>query len=111
MNELLRFSWPQNFEQLKRVMENLAVRAGENRITAEHVADVLRSEMNLAQGETGQTSNTIIDLTQSLDDINKDIVRIVLDQTDGNQTEAAARLGIGRSTLWRMLNSNRNNNK
>jgi len=87
------------------------VRAGENRITAEHVAEVLRSEMNLAQGETGQTSNTIIDLTQSLDDINMDIVRIVLDQTDGNQTEAAARLGIGRSTLWRMLNANRSNNK
>ena len=111
MNELTRFSWPQNFEQLRRVMEKLAVRAGENRITAEHVAEVLRSEMNLAQGETGQTSNTIIDLTQSLDDINRDIVRIVLDQTDGNQTEAAARLGIGRSTLWRMLNSNRSNNK
>ena len=66
--------------------------------------------MNLAQGETGQTSNTIIDLTQSLSDINRDIVRIVLEQTDGNQTEAAARLGIGRSTLWRMMNPNRKNN-
>ena len=104
LNELIRFSWPQNFEQLKRVIEKLAVRAGTDRITMEHVTDTLRSEMNIAQGETGQTSNTIIDLTQSLDDINRDIVKIVLDQTDGNQTEAAARLGIGRSTLWRMMN-------
>ena len=110
MNELIRFSWPQNFEQLKRVIEKLAIRAGNDRITADHTAEVFRSEMNLAQGETGQTSNTIIDLTQSLSDINRDIVRIVLEQTDGNQTEAAARLGIGRSTLWRMMNPNRKNN-
>ena len=102
--ELLHYNWPQNFEQLKRVMDKLAVAAGDGLITFRHVEDVLRSEINLVQGETGQTTNTILDLTQSLAQINRDIVQIVLEQTNGNQTEAAQRLGIGRSTLWRMIN-------
>ncbi|HSN14826.1 MAG TPA: helix-turn-helix domain-containing protein, partial [Anaeromyxobacteraceae bacterium] len=35
----------------------------------------------------------------------RELIRRVLDEVGGNQSEAARRLGIGRSTLWRRLKS------
>ncbi len=33
------------------------------------------------------------------------IVKVVVSQCHGNQTQVAKKLGIGRTTLWRYLNS------
>ena len=35
----------------------------------------------------------------------QDIIHAVLEETKGNQTAAAKRLGISRTTLWRLLKS------
>ena len=45
-----------------------------------------------------------IDLEQTLDEMNRDIIRYVLERCGGNQTLCAKRLGISRTTLWRYLN-------
>ena len=45
-----------------------------------------------------------ISLRGTLEEINGQIVRRVLEECGGNQTQAAKRLGICRTTLWRMLN-------
>ncbi|MBP0969265.1 MAG: sigma 54-interacting transcriptional regulator [Oscillospiraceae bacterium] len=102
LNDLVNFAWPQNIEQLKRVMEKLVVAAGDGTITTEHVSSVLSSEAGMVQAENGATGSSIIDLNRPLSEIERDIVELVLTQTGGNQTEAAKRLGIGRSTLWRL---------
>ena len=44
-----------------------------------------------------------LDLNRSLYEISRDIVRRVVEESDGNQTAAAKRLGISRTTLWRYL--------
>jgi transcriptional regulator with PAS, ATPase and Fis domain len=44
-----------------------------------------------------------LDLNKPLDDINKDIINLVLSEEDFNQSKAAERLGISRSTLWRKI--------
>lgn len=36
--------------------------------------------------------------------MNREIVKVVLARCGGNQTLAAKKLGIGRTTLWRYLN-------
>jgi DNA-binding NtrC family response regulator len=46
-----------------------------------------------------------LNLNQNLNAINKDIVQHVLHTCDGNQTAAAKRLGISRTTLWRYMNN------
>ncbi|PLU73687.1 hypothetical protein BMJ20_02505, partial [Sinorhizobium medicae] len=38
-----------------------------------------------------------------LEEIEKKIIEIVLEEEDYNQTKAAKRLNINRSTLWRKL--------
>ncbi len=44
-----------------------------------------------------------IDFNRTLDEINEDIVRNVVERCGGNQSEAARKLGISRTTLWRYL--------
>ena len=44
-----------------------------------------------------------IDLQRPLGDIERDIVRTVFREEGMNQTRTAERLGISRSTVWRML--------
>lgn len=103
MSELLHFSWPQNFDQMIRVVNKAATLAGTGPITSRIVEDTLTTEMNFIQGETSQTGNTLLDLSKPLDQINVDIVRIILEQNNGNNSLAAKSLGISRTTLWRML--------
>ncbi len=38
-----------------------------------------------------------------MDRMNREIVRRVLAEEGGNQSRTAQRLGIGRTTLWRIL--------
>ena len=54
-------------------------------------------------GSKRNTDDFAIDLTLPLRDIEAQIIAKVLDEECGNKSNAAARLGIGRSTLWRKL--------
>ena len=100
---LLHYNWPQNYDQLIRVMQKVATLAGKGSITKKVVEDALRAEISFAQGETGYTNNTILNLSKSLEEINFDIARIILEQNNGNQSATARSLQISRTTLWRML--------
>ena len=48
------------------------------------------------------------DLT--LDEINREIIEHTIGECNGNQSLAARRLGISRSTIWRILGSARQKN-
>lgn len=103
MTALLHHNWPQNFDQLIRVVHKAASAAGSGPITGQMVEDILTAELNFIQGETPLTGNTLLNLSQPLEQIDSDIIRIVLEQNHGNQSVAAKSLGISRTTLWRML--------
>ena len=44
-----------------------------------------------------------LNLNRTLSEISQDIALRVVAETRGNQTAAAKRLGISRTTLWRLL--------
>ena len=92
------FPWPGNTAQLKRVLHQLMTGCTEDVIQSGMIADALRRERAITPSPT-----PALPLLGTLDEINCRIAREVLARERGNHTHAARRLGISRSTLWRML--------
>ena len=104
MTLLQNFQWPHNYTQFRRVLGDLAVTAPGQSITADSVRQLLRKERHVGVF-TFRAENAAVplDLGRTLEEINQDVALRVLEETGGNQTAAAKRLGISRTTLWRLL--------
>ncbi|MBS4212934.1 PrpR N-terminal domain-containing protein [Neobacillus rhizophilus] len=98
--ELADYDWPGNVEQLKQVIEQLFKQTSSYYIEKEAVAAVLA---RLEQPEKKDDALTPIDLNGTLEEIEKQVITKVLEEEGLNQSKAAKRLGINRSTLWRKL--------
>ena len=97
--ELLKaHDWPYNIDQLKQVVRELAINATNMYITAEDV----RTLLSPRRAQAPRPSDGL-DLTKPLPEIMRDVISLVLKQENMNQTKAAKRLGISRSSIWRKL--------
>lgn len=99
MRLLHEHNWINNVDQFKRVIEELILLTNTFYISTETVSKVLARE-DLPKSDSNVHS---LDLNKPLDEINKDIINLVLGEEDYNQSKAAERLGISRSTLWRRI--------
>ena len=91
--------WTRNADQLFQTVRDLVINAKSSYIPEEQVqALFLRTQAN-----PPLLQESSIDLTRPLDEITRDIVLRVYASENMNQTRTAKRLGISRSTLWRML--------
>jgi len=96
---LQEHNWINNIIQFKRVIEELLILTDSFYIKEDTVKLVLSNE-NISES---YSYNNLIDLNQSLEEINKNIINLVLSEEKFNQSKAAERLGISRSTLWRKI--------
>ncbi|HXJ34759.1 MAG TPA: sigma-54 dependent transcriptional regulator [Candidatus Eisenbacteria bacterium] len=90
---LCDYEWPGNVRELENALERAVVLSGPGPITLAHLPGRLQS----ARGGTIDTAAS----APSLKDLERDHVRRVLAESS-TLGEAAARLGIDPSTLWRM---------
>lgn len=97
------FPWEGNLAQLDRVVRTLVTKANGPYIDRASVEEVLRSEQPSVRTSRDAPGYHSINLQQSLADIEYDVVRLVLQEEGNNQSKAARRLNMGRSTLWNML--------
>lgn len=98
---LQNYSWPQNYSQFFRVMKELVLNAETPYIKASAVSRCLLKEEPSAI--SAPVTPSWPDLSKTMDEIQLEILCRVLAEEGGNQSAAAKRLGISRSTLWRML--------
>ncbi|MEH7335224.1 PrpR N-terminal domain-containing protein [Neobacillus drentensis] len=98
--ELTNYDWPGNVEQLKQVIEQLFLQTKAYYIEKEDVDVVLK---RFDQQEKKIDALAPIDLSGTLEEIEKQVITKVLEEEGLNQSKAAKRLGINRSTLWRKL--------
>ena len=89
--KLVRYPWPGNIRELKAVVELAAVLSNDGLI---HEDDI--------RFQSGSKSNDFLMEERSLDEYNKIIIQHFLTKYDDNFAEVAARLNIGKSTLYRM---------
>ena len=102
---LQSFSWPHNYTQFQRVIEDLAA-SSERLITAENVRQALQKEQyGIAYTSCAGDTSEPLDLSRTLDEISQSVAKRVLMETGGNQSAAAKRLGISRTTLRRLVNA------
>ena len=82
-------------------MNELVTSATSSYITASAVSNLLRRE--LSDTIINDNGKIYVNLNQTLEQINIDILKILLNQEKNNRSKVAKNLGISRTTLWRML--------
>ena len=98
---LADYPWPGNYVQLGRILSQLCATSRDHTIRAADVRSLLALERPVYPNARSGTSYGI-DLDRPLAQIERDIVEEVIRKHGGNQSAAARKLGISRTTLWRM---------
>jgi DNA-binding NtrC family response regulator len=127
---LLAHRWPGNVRELANAMERAVVLSGGGVITASHVqigrqrrsgsktmaavvahAEPVSAPMPVQPAAPASTPAPVVplparaslDLKQALDQVERELIQRALAESGGNRTEAAALLGVNRSTLVEKL--------
>jgi propionate catabolism operon transcriptional regulator len=97
------YAWPGNVRELENVLERIAVLYAHHAGVPDRVApEDLRAVLpELFQGPAERHDRA--DLRSARGAEETAVIQRVLGECDGNMTEAAKRLGVGRSTLYRKL--------
>lgn len=99
------YDWPGNFGQLRRVINELLETSSSPYIQADDMKAYIDKEKDIRTTLMRSKDGYEI-LEGTLDEINRNIVKRVLEEEDNNKKNAAERLGISRTTLWRLIRDN-----
>lgn len=99
---LQAYDWPGNYDQFKRVLRRLVMETAGVSVRAELVQRALRTEELLYPAESSLGFAEAV-RGRTMDEVDLMLVRQALVDAGGSRTAAAARLGISRSSLWRMI--------
>ena len=93
------YSWPGNVRELKNVVERMVVLSRDKKLTAVNLPEELKQgENSFADLPTGMNPEI-----SNLQDMEKELIRLKLQECKGNKSKAAKRLGISRRTLYRKI--------
>jgi len=97
----MEYPWPGNLTQFRKVVFRLVELSSSSYISESLAKQILASESN--EVALSSSLSSIIDTGKTLHEIERDIVKAVLEKMGGNQSKVAKQLGISRTTMWRML--------
>jgi two-component system response regulator HydG len=99
MASLIRYLWPGNVRELQNAIQSSVILCRESRLTIEDLPSrIAETDKNFAND-----INQAVTQRRSLEELERQYVRMVLVSVNGNKTEAAAILQIDRKTLYRKL--------
>ncbi|MHC2179895.1 DNA-binding NtrC family response regulator [Paenibacillus sp. PvR052] len=99
--ELLRsYDWPGNIDQLKNTIKKMCLLSSGPYIDQVEIEPVIKE---LSESSETHDAQGISFFNKTLDEIESDIICKILAEEEYNQSKAAKRLGINRTTLWRKL--------
>jgi two-component system response regulator HydG len=101
---LMNHDWPGNIRELENVMEHAFVLASTDTVSTRDLPAYLRESREKSEGSTkGPGEMEGQNGLEGLDDMEKEHLIRILDQCGGNKIQAANKLKISRSTLYRKL--------
>ncbi len=111
--ELLLYPWPGNIRELRNAMKRLSLRFNCDTVGAKEIMRILELEPRSCEEkkELGRAVKNVPDekhigksrLSAHVGRLEKSLIEKTLQETMGNKAEAAKRLNISRTTLWRKL--------
>lgn len=101
LQALKLYNWPGNVRELGNAIERAVILAKGRMITLEDLPEtVLSSASNVVYPERKILE---VEIGSTLESLEKRMIEMTLEYTNGDKTRAAAILGIGRKTLYRKL--------
>ncbi|MFQ5822839.1 MAG: sigma-54-dependent transcriptional regulator [bacterium] len=107
LDYLMNYDWPGNVRELENILERSLINSTDGVLLPEHLPITITSYK-----EDQISSDTFIDLKRAvalskeitpLKELEKEVLKQALKLTNYNMSNAAAELGIGRTTLYRKL--------
>ncbi len=92
LEKLMAYEWPGNIRELSHLIERMVIMSEANIISDK---ELLLRPSTVIKGESNDNLN--------LEDIEKDAILRALKKHQGNMTQVAKELGLGRTTLYRKL--------
>ncbi len=106
MKTLLKYQWPGNIRELENVIERAIILSkGHDIITRQDLPEILQESGEVINGDNINTINNQKEgfLKEVLKHPEKQIIQNGLEETSWNRKQAAANLGINRSTLYNKM--------
>lgn len=94
---LLQYKWPGNIRELRNIMERIIILTEQAQVTKHNISSYLPTNYTSHNRLKKKVVNS---LPQEKEDIEKELIMKILQETNGNKSEAATRLGISRVTLY-----------
>jgi DNA-binding NtrC family response regulator len=104
MASLSRYAFPGNVRELKNVIERALIESGGGRVQPQHIyVSKMDSPLPVTASATLETNELIGELPLNLEAAENLLIKRALAETGGNIAEAARRLGINRTRIYRKL--------
>ena len=107
LDGLVNYHWPGNVRELNNTIERIALVASGGVIKADDLPDEIRATMGTPRSDVPSYSGGPLsddddkNVVRPLHEVEREMMVAALRETEGNVSEAARRLGIGRATFYR----------
>jgi len=102
--QLLKYSWPGNVRELRNCLERAAAISVSDMIEAAQIPFLGADQKSLATGPAAHAAAPAAEIVpKTLEELEREHILRVLDDSEGNRERAAAILGISSRTLYRKL--------
>jgi DNA-binding NtrC family response regulator len=113
MRALVNYDWPGNVRELENAVERAVIIASGRQIELDDLPEAVASSADLSSAHArharatsaanGKGNSIAFELPASMDEVEKQMIEATLRYTDGDKSQAARLLNIGRKTLYRKL--------